>query len=109
MSTAATNQSAPATAIPISGATLADGIPPAVQAELTALRTELAATKDRLAWLEKSLPVSPMVRMLMPPDSQELKLALELAKEVFLVPQASTHVGSLPATTRRIPVVDLLT
>lgn len=83
MSTVTPNQTAPTTDSPVLPVALPEAIPPAVQEELTALRTELAAAKMRLAWLESTIPVAPMVRKLMPPDSPECKFALQLANEVF--------------------------
>jgi hypothetical protein len=97
MSTASTNQPATPPELPLAPVPVAEAIPPAVVAELTALRTELAAAKMRLAWLESTIPVAPMVRKLMPPDSPENQLALQLASEVFPGSETTVEINCDPA------------
>ncbi|WP_254513214.1 hypothetical protein [Anatilimnocola floriformis] len=82
MSTAATNQTGPASTSAVA-VPLPEAIAPAVQAELTSLRNELAATNARLAWLENSVTVLPTTRQLVAPNSSEIRTALELTAEVF--------------------------
>lgn len=94
MNSATSNPTIPAANAPaVPTVPLAETSQPAVEAELTALRTELAAAKMRIAWLESTIPVAPMVRKLMPPDSPEFLLALQLASEVF--PGSATTVEIL--------------
>ena len=97
MSTATTNQTVPTTDPPVLSVPLLESIPPAVHAELTPLRGELAATKLRLDWLESRVSVSPLVRPLMPPDSPECQFAMDLAAEVFPGCESELEVECDPA------------